>query len=156
MGRLYSSAWYAQRDTVTPLKFAILRVALTLVLGYIAALLLPKWLGISPRWGVAGLTASAGIAGWMEFWLLRRGMNAKIGVTGVPLSRVAVLWLSALLAAALAYGMKHYVGTEHPVKLAAVALPLYGIAYVVFTSIARVPEAAEFRGRIFRVMRRAN
>ena len=96
MGRLYSSAWYAQRDTVTPLKFAMIRVALTLVLGYVAALRLPHWLGISPKWGVAGLTASAGIAGWVEFWLLRRAMNRKIGVTGVPLRRVATLWLAAL------------------------------------------------------------
>lgn len=41
MGRLYSSAWYAQRDTRTPLKFAMLRVALTFGLGYVAALRLP-------------------------------------------------------------------------------------------------------------------
>ena len=34
MGRLYSSAWYTKRDTVTPLRFALLRVALTLGLGY--------------------------------------------------------------------------------------------------------------------------
>ena len=51
MGRLYSSAWYAQRDTRTPLKFAMLRVALTFGLGYVAALRLPGWLGISSRVG---------------------------------------------------------------------------------------------------------
>ena len=33
MGRLYSSAYYALRDTRTPLRFAVLRVALTTVLG---------------------------------------------------------------------------------------------------------------------------
>jgi len=32
VGRLYSSAYYALRDTRTPLRFAILRVALTTVL----------------------------------------------------------------------------------------------------------------------------
>jgi putative peptidoglycan lipid II flippase len=66
MGRLYSSAYYALRDTRTPLRFAVLRVALTTVLGYICAKPLPLWIGIDPRWGVAGLTASAGIAGWVE------------------------------------------------------------------------------------------
>ena len=93
----------------------MIRVTLTLVLGYVAALLLPHWIGIAPKWGVAGLTASAGIAGWVEFWLLRRAMNRKIGVTGVPLRRVALLWLAALLAALPAFGAKLAMGVAHPV-----------------------------------------
>ena len=63
LGRLYASAWYALHDTRTPLRFALIRVGLTLGLGYLAALHLPGWLGIPARWGAAGLTASAGIAG---------------------------------------------------------------------------------------------
>jgi putative peptidoglycan lipid II flippase len=155
MGRLYSSAWYAQRDTVTPLKFAMLRVLLTLGLGYVAALLAPGWLGISPKWGVAGLTASAGVAGWIEFWLLRRSMNRRIGLTGVPLGRIAVLWLSALAAAVPALGVKVAMGVAHPVILALLALPLFGAVYLLLTSRARVPEAAEFLERFSRVIRRA-
>jgi putative peptidoglycan lipid II flippase len=155
MGRLYSSAWYAQRDTVTPLKFAMIRVTLTLVLGYVAALRLPHWIGIAPKWGVAGLTASAGIAGWVEFWLLRRAMNRKIGVTGVPLRRVALLWLAALLAALPAFGAKLAMGVARPVVLAAVVLPLFGCAYLLVTSLAGVPEAAEFRRRALRLLPRA-
>src|SRR6185436_4560684 len=38
LGRLYSSTYYALRDTKTPLYFAILRVVLTTVLGYLAAI----------------------------------------------------------------------------------------------------------------------
>ena len=78
-GRLYSSAFYALRDTRTPLNFAIIRVALTVVLGYFFALPLPRLLGIDHRWGVAGLTLSAGMAGWVEFALLRRALQARIG-----------------------------------------------------------------------------
>jgi putative peptidoglycan lipid II flippase len=156
MGRLYSSAWYAQRDTVTPLKFAMIRVALTLGLGYIAALQLPHWLGISPKWGVAGLTASAGISGWVEFWLLRRAMNARIGVTGVPLKRVGMLWLAAAAAVAPALGVKALIGLAHPVRLAVLVLPVFGAAYLLFTSVAAVPEAAELRGRVARVFFRAS
>ena len=85
MGRLYSSAYYALRDTRTPLRFAVLRVALTTVLGYICAKPLPVWIGIDPRWGVAGLTASAGVAGWVEFTLLRRGIPRAIGNGAVGL-----------------------------------------------------------------------
>ena len=36
-GRLYSSAFYALRDTRTPLNFAIIRVVLTVALGYLFA-----------------------------------------------------------------------------------------------------------------------
>src|SRR5207248_10168179 len=38
LGRLYSSAFYALRDTRTPLRFAMLRVTLTGVLGYLFAI----------------------------------------------------------------------------------------------------------------------
>ena len=86
LGRLYSSTYYALRDTRTPLRFALVRVTLTTVLGYLCAILLPRWLGIDARWGMAGLTASAGVAGWVEFALLRRTLNKRIGRTGLTAS----------------------------------------------------------------------
>src|SRR5205823_2258645 len=95
LGRPYSSAYYALRDTRTPLRFALVRVALTTVLGYVFAIPLPRWLGISSIWGTAGLTASAGIAGWVEMLLLRRTLNARIGRTGLAAAYLAKLWLSA-------------------------------------------------------------
>ena len=67
LGRLYSSTYYALRDTRTPLRYAVVRVALTTGLGYLCSIPLPVWIGIDPRWGAAGLTASAGVAGWVEF-----------------------------------------------------------------------------------------
>src|SRR5438034_8768479 len=69
LGRLYSSTYYALRDTRTPLRYALVRVALTTVLGYLCALPLPRALGIAPIWGAAGLTASAGVAAWIEMLL---------------------------------------------------------------------------------------
>jgi hypothetical protein len=100
--RLYSSVFYALRNTRTPLKFAVLRVALTLALGYVCALPLPRLLGLDHRWGTAGLTLSAGIAGWLEFVLLRRALHRQIGVVPFAGRRVARLWLVALIAATVA------------------------------------------------------
>ena len=40
-GRLYASTYYAVQDTRTPLRFAVVRVALTLVMGYVFAMYLP-------------------------------------------------------------------------------------------------------------------
>ena len=105
-GRLYSSAFYALRDTRTPLNFAVVRVALTLGLGYLCALPLPRLLGIDQRWGTAGLTVSAGIAGWVEFLLLRRAMHRKIGAVESEASRIAKLWLVAILCAAAGFWIK--------------------------------------------------
>ena len=72
LARLVSSSFYALRDTRTPLGFAVVRIGLGIVLGVPAALYLPGALGIDERWGAAFLTASSGVAGWVELLLLRR------------------------------------------------------------------------------------
>ena len=45
LGRLYSSTYYALRDTRTPLRFALVRVVLTTILGVFCAFPLPHLLG---------------------------------------------------------------------------------------------------------------
>jgi putative peptidoglycan lipid II flippase len=82
LGRLYSSTYYALRDTRTPLRYAIVRVVLTTILGFLFAIPLPKALGIDLSWGAAGLTASAGIAGWVEMLLLRAGSTRGLDTPG--------------------------------------------------------------------------
>src|SRR3989454_1193435 len=100
LGRLYASTYYALHDTRTPLRYAVIRVALTTVLGYLCAIPLPPAIGLDPKWGAAGLTASAGVAGWIEFALLRRSLNKRIGHTGLPIGYVLKLWLAAAVRAA--------------------------------------------------------
>jgi putative peptidoglycan lipid II flippase len=149
-GRLYSSTFYALRDTRTPLRFAIVRVILTTALGYLAALKLPGWLGMDPRIGVAGLTASAGIAGWVEFYLLRRGITQRIGRTGAPASITIRLWTAALLSAAIAWGVKLTVTSPHRVLISLVILAVYGISFLVIAMLMRIPEATALTGRFRR------
>jgi putative peptidoglycan lipid II flippase len=141
LGRLYSSTYYALHDTRTPLRFAIVRVTLTMALGYLFAIPLPPLLGIDPRWGVAGLTASAGLAGWVEFALLRRGLNRRIGRTGLDFGFVGRLWLAAAVSAAVAWGVKLAMGTEHPILLAIAAFAPYGLAYFALTGAMGLPES---------------
>jgi putative peptidoglycan lipid II flippase len=151
LGRLYSSTYYALRDTRTPLRYAILRVALTILLGYLAALPLPRWLGIDPRWGTAGLTASAGIAGWIEMLLLRASLNARIGTTGLPASYTAKLWLSTLVAAVVAWGIKLTFLPPNRILDAIVILGPYGVVFFAMTAAFRIPEAAAVFSRLSRL-----
>jgi putative peptidoglycan lipid II flippase len=153
LGRLYSSTYYALRDTRTPLRFAVVRVVLTTALGFLCSIPLPYWLGIEPRWGAAGLTASAGIAGWVEFTLLRRGLNRRIGVTGLPASLVAKLWLSALLAAAAAWAVKLQMGTRHPMSGGIAIVAVYGVVYFASAWLLRIEECASVVRRVLRFVR---
>lgn len=168
MGRLYSSTFYAMRDTRTPLRFAVVRVILTTGLGYFFALVLPGLLGVDAKLGAAGLTASAGLAGWVEFYLLRRELDRRIGRTRLVPSRMARLWGSAFAAAAIPWAYKvagdrgALILTLHDtvVKSKFVALVLlcaYGLTYLGLTAAFGIPEARNVfdRGkRLFNVILR--
>ena len=105
LGRLYSSTYYALRDTRTPLA---LRDGPRGARRPCSAMCSPfrfrRWLGVPALWGAAGLTASAGIAGWVEMLLLRRTLNRRIGHTGLPASYLARLWIAAGSAAGVGVG----------------------------------------------------
>jgi len=146
-GRLYSSAFYALRDTKTPLRFAIIRVSLKLVLGYFFALPLPVWLNIDRQWGVAGLTLSAGIAGWLEFTLLRRSLHQRIGKVEFRPAYVIKLWAAALLAAAVGLLLNWKLPIHSALLRGAAILLPYGALYV---GIAAWFGIAGFLGRFRR------
>ncbi len=114
---------------------------LTTVLGYICAILLPPALHISSSWGTAGLTASAGVSGWLEFLLLRGTLNKRLGPTGLPVSLTIRLWTAAAAAAALAWGIKSVAPAGQPIIAAVLVLLPYGLVYLGMTLVLRVPEA---------------
>lgn len=64
-GKVFSSAYYSKQDTKTPVKIAVI-CALTNVAG---ALVLIQFLG------VAGIALSTGFVGWLQFFLLKRGLK---------------------------------------------------------------------------------
>ena len=148
LGRLYASMYYALKDTVTPLRYAMLRVFLTAALGYVCALPLPPALGLDPRWGVAGLTASAGFCGWLELALLRNSMKGRIGKTGLPAGFVLKLWVSAGAAAAAGWGGKLMMNQSHPIVLAIVSLGMYGIVYFGATTVFHLSEVEGLINRV--------
>jgi putative peptidoglycan lipid II flippase len=142
LGRLYSSTYYALRDTRTPLRYAMVRVSMTTVLGYLFAVHLPGLLGLDARWGAAGLTVSAGIAAWVEMLLLRRSLGTRIGSAGVPIGYLALLWVAASTGAGLGWAIKLLLPTVHPVIAGIAILVPYGLTYFGLTMALGIPEAA--------------
>jgi len=141
LGRLYASTYYALRDTRTPLWFALIRVSLTTILGYLFALPLPRHFGIEPRWGVAGLTISAGIASWIEFHLLRTTLNRRIGRSGLPIDYLVKVWVMALIGAGVGWEIHRHWWHLHPIPMAAAVLLPYGAIYFVGTWLVGIAES---------------
>jgi putative peptidoglycan lipid II flippase len=155
LGRLYSSTYYALKDTRTPLNFAIVRVVLTTVLGYLSAIPLPHALGIEARWGVAGLTISAGVSSWVEFTLLRWSLNKRIGATGLAPTYLAKGWGAALVAAGIGRGLLMLVGHRNPILVAILVLGPYGVAYFAGAAVLGLPEVRGLLGMFSRMRSRA-
>jgi putative peptidoglycan lipid II flippase len=173
LGRLYSSVFYALRDTKTPLRFAAARVALTGILGYLFAfplrwmlvafitalhVPLPQSTGGTAAMGTVGLTASAGIAGWLEFLLLRHALQKRIGPVSFPVSYQLRLWCAAIAAGVSAAALDRYVIAGMASRLpfrhiseAAIAAGVFGIIYFAGAILFGVPEG---RATLLRLKRR--
>jgi putative peptidoglycan lipid II flippase len=122
-------------------------------------------LGLDRKLGAAGLTASAGLAGWVEFYLLRRELDRRIGRTRLIPSRIARLWGAALTGAVIPWVYKFGVDRGDPVfsthenavhsKLAALLLlAVYGLTYLALTAAFNIPEARSVVDRARRLIRR--
>ena len=153
LGRLYSSTYYALQDTRTPLLYAVVRVGLGSILGYFFSIHMPGILGLDSKLGAAGITVASGLAGWVEFVLLRNSLNKRIGKTGLSLSYSAKLWLGALVGAGVGWALKLLVSGWHPVPLAIVVLGGYGTCYFAVTYLFGVPQAQMIIRRILRMVR---
>lgn len=150
MGRLYASTFYALGDTRSPLKYAVTRVILTAGLGVLFSLTLPGILHLDDRWGVAGLTGSAGIAGWVEFYFLRRRLGRKIGPSGIERQTLLRLWGVAFLAAAVAWGVRFILPFSQPIVRGVCILIPYGAVYLGLTAKLGFSEVGSLRRRLLR------
>jgi putative peptidoglycan lipid II flippase len=146
-GRLFSSAFYALGDTRTPLRFALIRLTLTGLLGWAITMPVRAALDWPPEYGAAGLTATAGVAGWVELLLLKRALDRRIGRVPMAGGTVARAWAAALVAAAPAFALHRLVSIPSPVVAGVVVLGLYGAVYL---ALARALGLAEAR----RILRR--
>jgi len=94
------------------------------------------------------------VAGWVEFALLRRTLNGRIGRTGLAAALLAKLWASAAVAAAAAWAVKIGIGHgDHPIKAAVAILGTYGVVYFAITYLLNVEECAKAFRRVAKLRR---
>jgi putative peptidoglycan lipid II flippase len=98
-------------------------------------------LGIDPKVGSGRIDCLGRYCGWIEFVLLRRSLNQRIGRTGLSSVYIAKLWFSALAGAAIAWAIKLVLPHIHPILVAGLVLVPYGLTYFAVASVLRVSEA---------------
>jgi putative peptidoglycan lipid II flippase len=150
LGRLYSSAFYSLNDTRTPLNYAFSRVILTIFFGYLFALKLPKIFNFPESWGAYGLTLSGGLLGWLEFFLLKKGLEKKIGKTELAFAFQVKVWASAILSSMAALFCKLLLADKvHYILKSGIILGVYGVLYFVISALLGVEESQKLRKKFF-------
>ncbi len=173
LGRLYSSAFYAMHDTKTPFRFAVARVIVGAGLALLFAfplrpmfpaavnalgLHIPNMPGGALALGVMGITFASGIAAWIEFLLLRRGIIQRIG-RGAPQGVYLLkMWTAALWGGALGLAMDQFIARRIASHLpltnvveAVLVAGAFGAGYFAAGYLLRVPEVTATLGRFIRV-----
>src|SRR5690606_3132113 len=97
-----------------------------------------------------GITLAAGLAGWVEFVLLRRALCRRLGRFALPVSELLKLWAAAMVAAAAATGVRLLTLDLSPLMQALLVVPVFGVAYIGLTWWLSVPEAAVIADRVRR------
>lgn len=154
--RLFSSTYFALRDTKTPAKYAAVRVALAAALGFLLMVQfepvelfgitvgpgLGAGLGVGDRLlGAAGLAAGAGLAAWVEWWLLRRTLGRRIGAVGAGAGPLARMFLAAACGAGTGWGVRLLLPGLHPVFTAVLVVGAFGAVYFLTAAALGLGEA---------------
>jgi putative peptidoglycan lipid II flippase len=138
--RLLGSAFYALGDPRPPFHASLVRVVLSVSLGFSFALPLREVFGYGPAWGAFALTAASAAASWVENGLLRMWLARRIGSVPVPTRFMVGATAAALLAGAAGYAASYAVGDRLGAYAAVVTVPVFGIVYLGAMVLARVPE----------------
>jgi len=151
--RLFASAFFALRDTGTPARCALVRIALAAALGYTLMIPFSRLEAGGQALGAAGLTVAAGAAAWVEWALLRRALRRRIGPVRSPAGQLARLAGAAAVAAALGRTTVAVLPPLHPALAAAAAFVPFAIAYFAAARFLGVPEASAVALRLARRLR---
>ena len=164
--RILSTTFFAMRDTRTPARYAIVRVALSAVL---AVLLMIQFetinierlgvripggmfshlrIGDRPL-GVVGLALGTGIAAWVEWALLKRALRNRIGAVGAGAGPLSRMFIAALAGAAAGWGVRMLLPDGlMPLISGTLVLGVYGVVYFAVAGALGLSQAGALLRRI--------
>jgi putative peptidoglycan lipid II flippase len=157
--RLFSSTFFALRDTKTPAKIAVIRVVTAATLGFILMIQFEPVFGIEmgafqgfnvagQPLGAVGIAAGSGIAAWIEWGLLRRALRRRIGLVTADPAALAKMFAAALAAAGAGWLIRWAMPPIHPVVEAAAVFSTFGVVYFALTAILGVKEVQGLSTRL--------
>lgn len=168
--RLLQSAMYGIGNTRTPARIAVLRMAISVIVGFIliwqfdrvqinAAGIeivgqLPAFGPVSAedrgagglrvvRLGAAGLSVAAAVACWVEYVLLRRAVARSIGAITIGGGQMARISLAGLIAGAAAFGTRYAVAGLPPIPAGLLAVIVFMAVYAAAAVALGVPDIKE-------------
>jgi len=179
--RLFSSTFFALRDTKTPARIAGVRVLTAAALGFLLMIQFEsipsqavdtrlvavpaEWIGwgfftdlrIDGRsLGAVGLAAGSGIAAWIEWTLLRRRLRDRIGPVGARASMMIRMLGAALIAAAAGWAVRAALGPVGPLMAGVLIFSVFGVLYFLIAAALKLPEAVATVGRLGRLIGRTS
>jgi putative peptidoglycan lipid II flippase len=131
--KLFASGFYALRDTRTPVRIAVLSLAVSAVLSWV----------LMRRLGPAGIALGSSLGGTLNVILHLRDLDRRIGTVlgGADWRVLGVVVVAALAAAALAMGAAGLAGGWRPIPRGLVVLGIFGVTYGALTLALRHPDA---------------
>ena len=157
--RLLQNAFFALRDTKTPARIAAVRLVASALVGgglmfvfdrYSVSEVLGLADGKNLHFGAVGLSLSAGLASWWEFWRLRAALRRSLPELRVPAARIARRFALAAAAALPAFALWWWLPTANVVWQALAVLPVYAAGYLAAAWFGRLPELDLWLGRLRR------
>lgn len=133
ISRVVSSAFFSLGDTRTPAKIVAARIAVSAGTG--AALMFPlDGISVGGRpLGAVGLAAGAAFGGWLELWLLRRRLRARLSGFSFQPRRLARLVGATAAAVVAGMAAKFLLPPLPPVLQALGAAVPFALTYLVVT-----------------------
>jgi putative peptidoglycan lipid II flippase len=165
-GRLFSSTLYALKDTKSPFRFAVLRVVLSVALGFLSVKWLPSTLGIPLHLGAVLMTVSTGMTSMLERTLLKNALEKSLGP--LPSALNIHIILAALGAGLFALSTKYILGLwlgtpalsewlslylpqpNHPLLSGLAVISAYGLSYGLLCLAFKIPQATSFATRFLK------
>jgi putative peptidoglycan lipid II flippase len=153
--RICVSAFYALQDTKTPTRYALLRLGLTGVFGFLVVFGLRGPMGWNVTTTAAILLTSNGVAGWLEFLLIKRALVQRVGALKTGGAYLWRSWAAALLAGVGARGLKLVLPAAPPWLAGGLVLAAFMGLYLGCSLLAGSEEARAVVSKILRRVRRS-